>query len=62
MSELLTREQAQDFIGLGRNAFYHARNNLGLPAPVKLGGKYRRWRKSDLQNWLANLPVVEDDQ
>lgn len=55
--ELLTRQQAAEYIGVKPQtlAVWHTTHRYGLPL-IKVGAKVR-YRKGDLDKWLASRTV-----
>jgi predicted DNA-binding transcriptional regulator AlpA len=54
---LLTAAQAADLLGMSERQFHKLRP--GLPAPVVLGPRHVRWRRSDLSAWVLGLTPTE---
>ena len=54
MSELVT------LTGLGRSTLYRHVAAGTFPAPVMAAPKARRWRLSDVQQWIAALTPAPD--
>ncbi len=57
---LLDIAQTADFIGFSYSAVRHWTYGTkpapaGWPAPLKVGGKSRRYRRSDLEAWVLDL-------
>ena len=55
--QLLTADEAAAFLGIGRTKFFELVQLVPLP-PVKLPGAGKMWRRSDLAEFVANLPSV----
>jgi prophage regulatory protein len=45
--------------GRKRSALYKDIAAQKFPRPVRLGAQSVAWRKSDLDRWIASLPVAE---
>lgn len=52
---LLTTQQAWEFLGLSRAAFFRLRSSDAIPKPVAVDGVGRRYRRSDLERFAAAL-------
>jgi prophage regulatory protein len=46
--------------GLGRSTIYRLIAARQFPAPVRLTGRAVGWRRADLDDWSASLPVADD--
>ena len=55
MIKLLTIQETADMIGVSKRHFHRLYMNGEAPAPVRLG-RLTRWRMSDLDKWLNDLP------
>ena len=42
-------------------AFDEVRRQPGFPKPVMLSPRTLRWRREDLDAWIASLPVAGDE-
>lgn len=54
--EALTLAEAAAVLGIGRDAFYEARDLPGFPRPVRVTAGCRRYRVRDLRRWLQTRP------
>ena len=54
--QLLKIGQVVEITGLSRSAIYAMMRQGRFPEPVKLAAKAVRWRESELQAWVDNLP------
>jgi hypothetical protein len=52
---LLTQEEAWGFLGVSRSAWFRLRSADKLPAPVEIPGVGQRWRRRDLEGFVAKL-------
>ncbi len=52
---LLTTQQAWEFLGLSRAAFFRLRSSDVIPKPVAVEGVGRRYRRIDLERFAAAL-------
>ena len=53
--ELLTDKEAAALCGIGTTTLWSLVKSGKLPAPVKVGQRATRWRRSDLMRWIAAL-------
>jgi|LSQX01.3.fsa_nt_gb excisionase family DNA binding protein len=51
---LLTPAQASTYVGMSRRWVYRALSAGEFPRPVKVG-RSTRWRRADLDQWIAEL-------
>lgn len=62
---LLTAKDVSAMTGVSENTLHEwsARRDRGLPAPgpvhCRLSPRHRRWRRSDVEEWLASTRVGE---
>lgn len=54
---LLDAEAAAELTGLSRSNFYRLVGSGKLPGPVEIPGSGPKWRRADLERWVANLPA-----
>ncbi len=56
--KLLTRPEVELHIRLRKSALYRLLRdpNSGFPLPIRIGSKAVRWRRSEVDSWLANRP------
>ena len=53
--QLLTRRQLQETLGISRTTTYRWLQDGTLPAPVRLGPRFLRWRRRDIEAFLEAL-------
>ena len=53
--QLLTQDQAFKYVGLSRSAWFRLKSMGELPAPVNVEGSDVRYRRTDLDRWIARL-------
>lgn len=53
--------EVEQITGLARSTIYLRLQQGQFPAPIQVGAKAVRWRQSDLQTWLEELPVVTQE-
>jgi prophage regulatory protein len=64
-SRLLTALQVCELLGISKSCLYDwqnpesPRHRPDFPKPVRLGPNMVRWRKQDIEAWIAALPEVE---
>ena len=51
---LLTADEAAAYIGMSRRWVWRATSAGLFPQPVRVGGA-TRWRRADLDRWIADL-------
>ncbi|MEE1297010.1 MAG: helix-turn-helix domain-containing protein [Bifidobacterium sp.] len=56
---LLNIDQLAAYLGISKDSIYRRRRHttIDLPPAIKIG-KNLRWRKSDVDNWVANQQTV----
>ncbi|MEE1296394.1 MAG: helix-turn-helix domain-containing protein [Bifidobacterium sp.] len=56
---LLTIDQVSEYLGISKKFIYQSRvyRPNDVPPAIKIG-KNLRWRKSDVDNWVANQQTV----
>ena len=57
---LLSVKEVSAIAGVSRSAIYSGINEGHFPRPIKLGKKSVRWRVSDIEKWLAELPASNE--
>lgn len=50
----LDRRQVQAMARISKSGLYKAIAEQRAPAPVKLGRRFARWRRSDVLSWLRD--------
>jgi excisionase family DNA binding protein len=55
MIKLLNIQETAEMIGVSKRHFHRLVSNGEAPAPVRFG-RLTRWRMSDLDKWLTNMP------
>jgi len=56
---LLRLQEVKHQVGLGRTAIYRGVKEGTFPAPVKLTGRARAWRQSEIDKWIAERPPAD---
>ena len=62
---LLRRPEVEEITGLSTSAIYRKMRQGLFPRPRRLGGGDNnavRWRLSDINEWMEQLPVAEPQQ
>ena len=59
---LLTIREVCAIAGVSRSSIYTGINEGHFPRPVRLGRKAIRWRASDIEKWLAELPASNEER
>ena len=56
--KLLTRTEVESRLQLRKSAVYRLMRDpdSGFPLPVKISARAIRWRQSEVEAWLADLP------
>ena len=49
-------------VGMSRSSVYRAMRKGTFPLSVRLGEKTVRWRSSDVDAWMRNLPSAQGGQ
>ncbi|ADV47071.1 helix-turn-helix transcriptional regulator [Nitratifractor salsuginis] len=57
VDRLLNIKQVSEKTSLGQTKIYEMIKLNEFPPPVKLG-RSRRWRESDIDRWIASLPLA----
>lgn len=55
-SALLTRQELQAYVKLGRSTIYALMRKGQFPEPIKIGPQAVRWRVDEINDWLADRP------
>ena len=58
---LLTQREVEGIASLKHSALWVAIREGRFPKPRKLGNRCNRWRHSDIQNWIAELPESDGE-
>lgn len=53
---LLKREEVEALVGLGKNTLYRLIAAGEFPRQLAVGPRARRWRLSEVQEWLESRP------
>lgn len=60
--QLLTIKDVCSITRISRTMVYNAMNEGRFPRSVRLGRKAIRWRASDIEKWLAELPASNEER
>ncbi len=55
LPQLFDQPDAMRYVGLARSTWFRLRSADELPPPVAIPGTGPRWRRADLDKWLAKL-------
>lgn len=55
LPQLLDQPDAMRYVGLARSTWFRLRSADEIPPPVTIPGTGPRWRRADLDKWLAKL-------
>lgn len=56
---LMTLDDVKALLGFSTSGLYALmRRESGFPLPLKIGRKAIRWRRADLEEWLATRPLA----
>lgn len=55
---LLRRREVEQMLGLSRSTIYSLMRRGQFPSPVRLSARAVAWRRSDLDDWLAQRPLA----
>ena len=61
MEKLLRRDEVEDLVGLATTSVYRLMRAGSFPEPVRVGARAVRWRRSELEEWLAGRPYSHGD-
>ena len=62
-NQLLKLSEVRRLVGLGSSTIYQRMGNGRFPRPLQLGPQTVRWRRGDLDTWLAGLqPAIESSK
>ncbi|MYH37351.1 MAG: AlpA family phage regulatory protein [Rhodospirillaceae bacterium] len=59
---LLRRREVEIITGLRKSALYRAMKDGRFPRPCTVGPKCVRWRRADVENWVASLPATDSTE
>ena len=54
--ELLTRKDVEELLGIKKSALYAYMRKGDFPAPLQLSAKCVRWKRSEVEKWIASRP------
>lgn len=57
-SGLLLQMHIGPILGVSRQRVSHLATREGFPAPVKVIGRHRLWRREDIERWRDSKPKV----
>lgn len=58
--EILYRlSEVEGICGMKRSTIYRAVAEGSFPSPVQLGPQSVAWKKSDIDRWIAKLPIAD---
>jgi predicted DNA-binding transcriptional regulator AlpA len=60
MVQLLTRREVVALIGRSPSSIYRDEKRGHFPARRRLPGGAARWRRDEIEQWLASLPTAAD--
>ncbi|MCY4240496.1 MAG: AlpA family phage regulatory protein [Rhodobacter sp.] len=59
--ELMTRQEVEALLGMGRSTLYRLMRSGDFPLPIKIGPRSVRWRRSDVNDHLSACPLATGD-
>lgn len=59
---LLNLTEVKKAVGLGRSCIYKFIQQGRFPAPVKISPRASRWHQSEIVEWIAKQPRLNDKQ
>lgn len=62
MTDLLSRQELEKILNLKKSAIYAAMRERGFPAPIQLSKKCVRWRRDEVEAWLASRPRANGER
>jgi len=57
---LMSAAQAAELIGVSKRTFHYLRKRADFPIKIMLGPRAVRWRRLEIEQWVAGLPPVPD--
>ena len=57
--QLMTAKDVVNVTKLSRVSIYRAAKQGRFPCPVRIGARQIRWRSTDVQAWVNNLPTLQ---
>ena len=57
-AELLTCKEVEQLLGLSRVSIYSLMRAHRFVLPIRIGTRAIRWRRADIDQWLATRPVA----
>ena len=58
MDRLIDIKEVTSVVGFGKNKIYQGLAQGWFPPGVLVGRRNRKWRASEIQNWIAALPAA----
>lgn len=55
-NELMKRPEVEELLGMGRSSIYRLMREGHFPEPIRVGRSAVRWRRSELEAFLAGCP------
>jgi excisionase family DNA binding protein len=62
MPTLLTIREVAELLGMSESSVRRAWYDGNFPKPIRLGRRGLRWRRDDVESFLANKPGVQRPQ
>lgn len=59
-NKLLTLSEVCELVGLSHTSIHRLRVEGDFPVPVRLGRATIRWRRGEVEKWLASRPRATD--
>ncbi len=56
IDRLIRREEVQEMCGISRSEIYRQVSEGRFPKPLKVGLRAVRWRRSEVEGWIDDLP------
>ena len=57
---LMSAAQAAELIGVSKRTFHYLRKRADFPIKIMLGLRAVRWRRLEIEQWVAALPPVPE--
>ena len=62
MNRLLRRKEVEQMVSLSRASIYRLADLGAFPRPVKVGPRAVRWRLGDIEQWISERPLTNQNR
>ena len=56
---LMTRQDVEKMLSLGRSTIYRGMKEGWFPLPIRIGPRAVRWKRSEVEAWLEARPIAK---